>query len=85
MPTESLSRPITEQRSTFRQRVFAHRLWIGLAVVGGAAFIVRPRALFGEYKRRVPISVGGSYRTALRRGGDVRANYREATMALRVS
>lgn len=58
MPTESVSRPITEQRPTFRQRVFAHRLWIGLAVVGGAVFIVRPRALFGEYEAAgVSISV----------------------------
>ena len=47
MPPESLR--TSEQSPTFRQRVFGNRLWIGLAAVGVAALIVRPRALFGEY------------------------------------
>lgn len=50
MPTESLSSRATERPPTFRQRVFAHRLWIGLGVVAAAALIVRPRPLFGEYQ-----------------------------------
>jgi protein-S-isoprenylcysteine O-methyltransferase Ste14 len=36
--------------SDLRHRIFGHRLWIGLAVVGFAALVVKPRAIFGVYQ-----------------------------------
>lgn len=40
-------------------RIFANRLWVGLAAVGIAVFVVRPHRLFSEYRNVLaPLSVG---------------------------
>ncbi|MEO8353981.1 MAG: isoprenylcysteine carboxylmethyltransferase family protein [Chthoniobacteraceae bacterium] len=51
--------PPSTPSAPLANRIFAGRLWIGLAVVGVAAFVVRPRHLFENDQRLlVPLSLG---------------------------
>ena len=47
--TEPVPRPFTERCAAVGVRIFQHRMQVGLAAVGLAAFVYRPRNFFGAH------------------------------------
>ncbi len=59
MPDRIPNEPPAAPAAPLANRIFARRLWIGLAAVGLAACVVQPHRLFAQHQRvLVPLSLG---------------------------